>query len=356
MKRFFINKTILLISPESWSHLFVSKHHYAIELAKSNKVFFLNPPSNSYQISKTEYPNLFIIDYTPFPKGLRFLPSFAQHYFMKMKFNSLQKLANAQFDCVWSFDNSVFFDFSFLPQHILKISHIVDYSQNFQFSKAATTASICFGVSQNIVDRLKSYNKNSFLIPHGISLYRKTGLNIQLPGKNSIKTMYAGNLDSHLIDKQLLFPLIENNHEVDFIFIGSGGKDWIQKPNTFYLGKVRHDELACYLEKADVLLLIYNAEKFPDQLTNAHKILEYLSVGITTVSTPLKDYIGNPLLEMASNTDELLIFFNRVIRDLAFYNSPEKKEERKNFALKNSYDERLKLIENCINEVFEHEK
>ena len=39
------NKTILIISPQGWGDMFISKHHYAIELAKKgNTVYFLNPP------------------------------------------------------------------------------------------------------------------------------------------------------------------------------------------------------------------------------------------------------------------------------------------------------------------------
>ncbi len=46
-------KTILLISPESWGKSFVSKHHYAVELAKKgNIVYFLNPPSDTNQSLK----------------------------------------------------------------------------------------------------------------------------------------------------------------------------------------------------------------------------------------------------------------------------------------------------------------
>ena len=42
-----INKTIIVISPQSWGNMFLAKHHYAIELAKyGNEVYFLNPPQN----------------------------------------------------------------------------------------------------------------------------------------------------------------------------------------------------------------------------------------------------------------------------------------------------------------------
>ena len=115
-ENYFKGKNILLISPEAWSHLFVSKHHYAIELSKRNNVFFLNPPTETFSLEGTDYKNLWKIDYKPFMKGLRFFPAFLQRYFMRRKFDKLEKLASIKFDCVWSFDNSVFFDFTFLPK------------------------------------------------------------------------------------------------------------------------------------------------------------------------------------------------------------------------------------------------
>ena len=43
MNNYFENKTILLISPETWGPVKVSKHHYANYLAKANQVYFFNP-------------------------------------------------------------------------------------------------------------------------------------------------------------------------------------------------------------------------------------------------------------------------------------------------------------------------
>jgi hypothetical protein len=121
-------KNILLISPEHWDHIYVSKHHYAIHLAnRGNVVFFLNPPStfNSNRVSPTSYPNLSSIDYKGFIAGLRFFPNWLQRYCIRKKFEYLQRLVSVRFDIVWSFDNSVFFDFSSLPPTVLKICSLL---------------------------------------------------------------------------------------------------------------------------------------------------------------------------------------------------------------------------------------
>src|SRR5450755_3125876 len=66
------NKTILIISPQAWGQMYISKHHYAITLAKlGNTVYFLNPPelenakqAREIEISKSyTHHNLFLIDH-----------------------------------------------------------------------------------------------------------------------------------------------------------------------------------------------------------------------------------------------------------------------------------------------------
>lgn len=327
----------------------MSKHNYAIELAKYNKVFFLNPPQKASGINATRYANLWELDYRPFIMGLRFLPSFLQRYLIKRKFEELQKITLVEFDCVWSFDNSVFYDFTTLPKYVFTISHIVDYAQNFQFKQAASTANLCLGVSQNIVDRLKNYNKNSFLIPHGISSEENSHVIVTLPGSNRIKAMYAGNLNSQYLDKEVILKLIQENPNVDFVFLGKGDANWFKAVNSFFLGAVPHLDLLSYLRKADVLLMFYNVARFPKQLTNAHKILDYMRSGKVIVSNFVKDYEGNShLLTMASNRLEIPLIFSKVISNLEFYNSYEIMAKRIAFASRNTYADRISEIENLI--------
>jgi hypothetical protein len=353
----FRDKNILLISPENWSHLFVSKHHYAIELAKLNSVYYLNPPTNGFSVAKSAYDNLWVVNYTPFIKGLRFLPRFMQVYFMKKKFTQLEKLTAIKFDCVWSFDNSVFFDFSFLQNNILKISHIVDFSQNFQLSKATSTADICFGVSPNIVKRMKRFNKNCFLIPHGISIEPHQTPEIKFPGVNKIKVVYAGNLNSTLIDVDRLFQLLDSKKDIDFVFIGFGGEGWKKRNNVYKVGAVPHPALMGYLESADVLLMIYDSLKYPEQLTNAHKLLEYLYAGKIVVTNFISDYADKRhLIQMTDDSVDIFEIFDQTINNLEYYNHFSRVLERKQFALRNTYAHRLEEIGHLITKYFSGEQ
>jgi hypothetical protein len=346
----FTDKTILIISPESWRHLFVSKHHYAVELARrGNTVFFLNPPTDHYAVNATDVKGVYEIEYTPFVRGLRFFPRFLQKIYFAWKFNKLQRLAGKQVDIVWSFDNSVFFDYSFLPPHVLSINHIVDYSQNFQFEKSAKTADICFGLSSNIVSRLAAFNPEAHLISHGLSVHHVEIPDVTLPGKNAVKAVYAGNLDSRSIDRDTLFAMIDKHPEVDFVFYGSGGSSWKKKENIFLQGKVPRDVLMNYLKKADILLLIYDWINNQDQWTNSHKILEYLYSGKVIVSNYLSDYEDKKhLLQMAKDPSSIVALFSNTLKNLDELNSAKNQQLRHQFAAGNTYDKRLDEIEMFI--------
>jgi glycosyltransferase involved in cell wall biosynthesis len=351
-KKFFAGKNILIISPESWEHLFVSKHHYAIALSKLNKVYFLNPAEKKYSSKKTKYENLWEVDYPAFIPGLRYFPSFIQLLIFKKKYKAIETLVNTKFDCIWSFDNSIFFDFSFLPSSVFTISHIVDYAQNFQLKKAARTARLCMGVSQNIVDLLNLYNPNTFLMPHGIALNSSQSDSVILPGASKVKAIFAGNLDRKHFDREILFRLANEHPEVDFIFYGSGGKDWQRLKNTFYPGVVESEHLLHYLKKADILLLPYKFDEFPKELTNSHKVLDYLQSGNVVVSSYLEDYSDKQhLLKMAHNPNEFSQAFSEVIADLAKYNSDANKKIRIKHVWQNSYSKRMEEIEELISKV-----
>jgi hypothetical protein len=346
---YFEGKNVLLISPESWDHLFVSKHHYAVTLAQQNKVFFLNPPQSKWVASTTPIKNLTVLDYAAFPRGLRFYPRALQRLFMRKKFRALETLAATTFDCVWSFDNSVFFDFTALPRHVFSICHIVDYAQNFQFATASQTAHICFGVSSNLVQRLAAHNPNSFLIPHGTALPVEFSHlpEVSLPGRNTIKAVYAGNLNSKFLHRSLMSDLVQAFPEVDFVFLGSGG-EWLQGRNVFRLGQVPHHQLGAYLQKSDILFSVYDTHRFPNQLTNAHKILDYLAAGKVIVSTPLSDYAGKTSLIVCTEPAYYISMFRDVCTSLPDVNAMDKITQRRNFAAANTYQLRLSEIDSLV--------
>lgn len=366
-------KNILLISPEAWGSNFVSKHHYAVTLSKQgNVVYFLNPPSESFSVQSTSYENLKVVNYLPFIKGLRYLPNLLQRFFIRQKYKRLQRLANCAFDIVWSFDNSVFYDFSDLPDSVLKISHIVDLNQNFETVKAANTANICFCTTAFIKEKLRTYNSRVFKIHHGYSIPSKLSQSRTiLPGNNTTKVVYMGNLAIKYIDWELLQTVIRQHLNVDFIFIGPEGNSNLNKscekklgsaqvkadPNTYFIGPIPSSKINAYLQKADILLITYQADLYEKQLASPHKFMDYFGSGKVIVATYTDEYKDKrELLAMSRRNKEYPALFSEVANNLSEWNCRTKQEERKQFAQDNSYEKQLERIEKIIQDAVPSKK
>lgn len=355
------NKSILLISPEPWTHVFVSKHHYAVYLAKrKNKVFFLNPPTSEYAVDKTEYPDLYSVYYPGFIPGLRFLPDFLQRMITRRVINRLEKLCNTTFEIVWSFDNSVFYDFRAFRSGTISISHIVDLNQDFQTASAAMTAQYCFCTTDYIQQKLQQYNRNVLKINHGFNEV-ETIKQLKIPGKQKIKAMYSGNLGMPYIDWQVLDSIVTLCPFVDFVFIGPSAntpapdstqekakRKVLGEPNVFCVGKISSNDLPSYFYNADILLVAYQ-EKYHKDQANPHKIMEYLGSGKTVVASFTYEYKNvSELVIMASTNDELPALFSRVVNNISDYNNESAQQKRRTFARSNSYMRHIEAIERYI--------
>jgi glycosyltransferase involved in cell wall biosynthesis len=362
----FRDKTILIISPESWNHIFVSKHHYATHLGVlGNRVFFLNPPAEKFEVSETGFKNVRSVTYPGFLPGLRFLPSFVQKYFIRKRFQQIQNLCSAKFDVVWSFDNSVFFDFSSLPDEVVTISHIVDLNQNFQTEKAAASADFCLCTTEYVLDRLKQYNPRVFKINHGFNSIQSFSQEVKLPGTAKIKALYSGNLAMPFIDWQLIETLVNRNQTIDFVFVGPNADAPLashdqsqarnkmrQSGNCFFIGSKPASELVGYLKAADVLLVAYQEKHHIDQ-ANPHKMMEYLGSGKMVIATFTSEYrqvAEAGLIIMTDSNQDFPRVFEKAISEVDIWNAEGKTNARVAFALENSYYKHIERIESHLNE------
>lgn len=355
------NKNVLLVSPEPWNHIFVSKHHYAVHLSrKKNTVFFLNPPGRHSGVLSTQFDGVYELNYTGFPKGLRYYPRVIQRWIIRRVFAALECACYTHFDVVWSFDNSVFYDFSALPDEVLRISHVVDFNQNFQIRKTASTADFCFCTTEMIRKRLSAYNERTFKIHHGYNVPRSSPA--KAPGGNRVKALYAGNLSIGSIDWRLLSEAVAQHPEVDFIFVGPNAqvpgrhhenrcaKERIMRAaNARFIGRVDADDLHAHYQSADILLISYQERYQADQVSNPHKMMEYLGSGKVVVATLTLEFLDlYPLVVMSGKNGEWSELFSRVLLDLQFFNSERLQAERRAFAWKHRYEEQINKIEHII--------
>lgn len=350
------NKRILIISPEPWDAIFVSKHHYAIALSESNEVYFLNPPNKhitaAIKITNTNFNKIFVVDYAPFFKGLQYFPAFIRNFIERNFLNKVEKIVNNKIDVIWNFENSRFYDMRFADKR-LKIYHQVDLNQNFHIKEATTTADICFCTTDFIKEKISENSDKVFKIHHGVSSHifeNKIDEPLQRRA-NEITAAYIGNMDIPYLDVELLEKVIIRFTEVTFKFIGSYKKDgkaysYLSKyPNVIFTGKVNNIDIIKYLKASDILLVCYKADEFKQQLASPHKMMEYFASGKPIVATYTDEYKDkSDLLFMSKSSVEFPDLLKYVINNLVDLNSEKRQQVRIEFAKNHTYKLQLKKI------------
>ncbi|MCO6499211.1 MAG: hypothetical protein J5I47_02405 [Vicingus serpentipes] len=366
----FKNKTILILSPEDWGENLLSKHLYAQELSKNNKVYFVHTvahPTQKELVSlKIISSNLNIVHLKKVAKGLFKLPSFLIDFQNSIILKKMLKVLPIKtIDVVWSFDQSKFQNLHQFNATV-KIFHPVDFIPKAKpfLNRIANTADVVFSVSELILDEIKTTSPKYF-INHGLDeLFITRDIPIHPPSfinPEKINVGYVGNLQMKLIDWDNLVRTIKENPTINFVFIGPdkasniggsitfGQLDVIKKMNnTFFTGVLSKSKLQQTLHFFDAFLMCYNDKKFPIQVSNSHKILEYLSTGKTIISYPIFTYKNSNLIEIVNENHELPERVHEIANTINEFNSNEKKEMRIAYAKNNSYPQQIKRIEHIL--------
>jgi hypothetical protein len=373
------NKTILILSPQAWGKMFVSKHHYAIELAKrGNRVYFLNPPdqvkidrSESIEIKASNVqPNLYLIEHSlSFAYKLKFkaLPIF--HWFMKFHITKLLKKLERPVDIVWSFDLGNLYPLNFFGKHSYKIFYPVDEPLNLPAIQAANGADIIFSVTNEILTKYSQFKMPKHFINHGVTEdFLVEAIDEKI--NNPMRIGFSGNLLRNDIDRVTLLKIIQENEQCIFEFWGSytssqaniGGhedgsaKEFIKTlqhcKNVILYGAVTAQELADAIKQMDAFLICYDVQIDQSKGTNYHKVMEYLASGKVIVSNNITAYNGKEdLIQMVSerkNNEKLPTLLKQVLGNLTYHNSKDNQKIRITFAKENAYDRQISRIESMI--------
>ena len=376
----FENKKILILSPNSWGKIHISKHHYAIELSqKGNIVYFVNPPDKKkpkFLLEKTEFDNLYIISYKPlFSFKIRFHLRSVYNYLMKFQIKFLLRKLNFIPDVLWCFDFNLFSDLRLFKAKTT-IFHPVDpVIYDYQINPAKS-ADVVFSVSEKILSNFKRIRTPHMMVNHGVEKQFETLARlIQRPQKAEKTSVgYFGNLLRPVINRDFIRKIINENPNVDFHFWGPlssgssniGGNsdqsviDFINylqsNPNVILHGVAEKKKLieSIIENEIDVFILVYSDVKGSSDRSNAHKLIEYLSTGKVTVANLFSTYKDfNDLIVMPEKDDDsqLPALFKQVVNNLDYYNSPELQQKRKEFALDNTYKKQIERIEIKINTI-----
>jgi|GEM_PF-538476 len=384
---FLKRKSVLLIGTELWGKVFVSKHHYAVNLAKDNQVWYVNPVNIPWswkhliripvQVVETEYAGLKVITYgNVFPR-LNKLPRWLQAWnFSRVARRIMSSIQLSDQPVVWNFDLGRFFDPKvFSPRisilHLVELLDHVFFRDAYRFRhESCVNADIIFCVADkiatqvaNVVDTPKFYFVN-----HGADIPSfEANLTVppaSLPGTNGIKAGFVGNFQVSF-DFSLLETLANQFPHVDFVMIGPVQISNLgaQKPevvaaisrmdalpNVFFVGAVPSDEIMRYLLPMDVNLILYD-DNYTDGHCNAHKMMSYFYAGKVIVSSFMDQYKDRPdLVQMVETNAQFVSLFGKVMSRLVEYNSEAAIARRRAFAYDNSYTNQIALIDKLIEE------
>lgn len=367
---------ILVVSPNQWGDMRVSKHHYAVALAqRGNRVVFLNPPdTRANQRFRTEdvtgVPGLSTVTYRPFvPFGIRFRSRLLFDLIAAAHVRWLLYRIGVSFDVVWCFDVNLYSDLRLFRAR-LKIFHPVDQiSLPYQIG-VVKSADIALSVSNEILRNLKRHRTPMLRVEHGLApefvamAQRRTerdGYRINDP----LRVGYVGNLLMPYIDRDMLLQLVAGHPGIAFHFwgprspaesnVGSDGSAgtgaFIRAleafPNAMLHGPLPPSVLAQRIGDVDLLLMCYSVSRDPNHGCNSHKLLEYLSTGRVIVSNHVSDYADKPglieMMEPASGRD-ITELFDDVIARITDLNNRASGRGRLAFALDNSYSKQIDRI------------
>lgn len=372
------NKTVLIISQQEWGTMFISKHHYATELAKrGNTVYYISGPdqenrmpSGAVTVEATENPSIFYIKHRlNFPYVLKFKARGLYDYLLRFHIRKILKAIQKPVDLVWSFDLSNTIPVKLFSAASHKIYMPVDELPLQTAIQGAKGADVIISVTQEILDKFTSTGKKTVFLNHGVADYfinDKIDTTINTP----VQVGLSGNFLRVDIDREALLNIINDNKNIIFNFWGS--TDYAQSnivsskneeaisfianlkacSNVVLHGQVPAMQLAKELKKMDCFLIAYDIDKDHSKGTNYHKILEYLATGKVVVSNNITTYQKYPgLIEMPQerHNANLPALFKYVINNLATYNAHNKQEQRIAFASERTYASQLDRIESYLN-------
>ncbi len=353
------NQHILILSNEPWGETWFSKHNYAWELSKKNKVYFINPPvpfsplnvlNNNIQEEKIS-ENLIAVTYK------NILPVSIELFRLINEisvFNSLKSLLlrhNTTQPIFWTFDPSRLTS----PEKLnckLCIFHAVD---KYRFLRKAEfviskKAEIIICVAEEIAEIYRDKNKNVHVLPHAIA--SDEIIDKIKPRGEKLSGVFVGNIDKR-IDFTYTAELINKFPQVDFHFVGKIINDGSPAhlvfnsgfKNVIHHGEKPFKELKNFISEADFCIL-FKVNEVGGNKISSHKMLQYFAQGKPIFASHLTQYEPvKDLLYMSDDREVVIKAFD------SFVKSGESEElfmKRINYAREHSFENIITKIEKLI--------
>ena len=353
------NQVILIISNEPWGDIWYSKHNWAYELSKKNRVFFINAPKRwklkdlfCKTLNINEYSDtLKIIDYNNRLPFTRFeLIYNLNELIISKSIRKFLKNNGVSKTVFWSFDPYRFPN----PKLFNAVKSIFFRVDKFLLLKRERK--LLKNVDGLIVTAeilLKdTFSKKHLILSHGISEDEFTPAEDVKYKEGYL--IYVGNID-YRMDVELLKKLLLAFPKQDFLFIGKlvhTNNDTFQEiffekkyPNLILHGIEHFKNLKNYINKAKACLAPMDISIDGNEIHH-HKSLQYLAMGKPIISPIFNDSINNDEMILGYNNSEEAI---ERIQNLELSETPEKVKNRIDYSKQFLYANLIKEVEHFLN-------
>ncbi len=368
----FFNQTILVTSNEPWGGLWFSKQHYANELSRENKVYFVNAPGkwNLHQLFKKKLekkqisPSLMVLELNNyFPLTGRFNLLFRLNEWltnkMLSKFFRQEKVSNL---IVFAFNPFHLLQPKQIKQVTLAIYYSVDHYPSIEReAMLCKNVDIIFIISHAYKKKYEKYKKPLYYLSHGIPDHGYSEEELLQPNLKD-EALIMGSFTKH-IDYQLLYELAKKFEEIKFRLIGliQNLEDFSLKDleyldklkkmkNVFFEKNKPYSDLYSDMLGAKICMVCYKGEG-SETLRSPLKALQYLSFGKTVVCGNFQTFEDVPeiydLLYVCNNNEEFIERFRKLLTEKEL---PEIIKKRIRFAQQFTYFKIFRKIEKFIDE------
>ena len=375
-------KDVVCIAPVDWEPLKTRIQNIMIRLPKDCKILYVEPPvtyisylkdknvkdkMDKYKkgIRKVE-ENIFVITPPPFIPFYNMYPLINRinqkrlALFLKPIINKLG-LENY---VLWTYlPNSIellgklhekFVIYDCVDEHS-EFTGLINKDVVLEMEKGLIEKSdLVFYSAKNLYERKKIHNKNSYLIPNAadIDLFLKSTFpetpiaqdiaNIKKPIIGFIGAIHDW------IDLDVIKYIAEKRPEWSIVMIGPVGpnidiKDLEKLNNLHFLGKRSPSDLPKYLKAFDVCINPFKLNNLTENV-NPLKIYEYLASGKPIVSSKMKEILHfSDIIYFAESGEDFIKKIEKALSE-----NKEKVNKRIEVAKENSWDRRMEVISNII--------
>ncbi len=315
-------RNIVIISNEGWGDVWYSKHNYAYELSKKNRVIFIDPTERWKPKNLTDHritirpisPTLSVLHYDNILPSLTDLLFRWNNSLVSKNIKRALDRSNFPVDLFLTFDPVRLFD----PSLFEAIHSVFIAVDNYDFTIRGERylydrVDRIVTISQQITKDFERFKKPLLTISHAISSEEFETTSASLPFTDF--GLYIGTIDIRL-DTAMLIRMVQEHPTTPFVLIGRfdlhGNKvmeDLVLNgsyPNVHYLGIKPFKELKSYIAASLFCLAPMNIERRGNDISH-HKIFQYLALGKPVFSTVFSEYLPiEQLLYMRNDAPALL--------------------------------------------------